>query len=236
MAGVGLTPTGADSLTRHRLERPSDPAPLPGTGRAERCPTGQAPPGSIEQKTPNQLAGKASVFEKSGPPGQFPALPDLSTAELGVVHLRQQRAPLAIADLQVSLDQLGTDAALLQLPADAYRSLALADAALDEGFGEALIALQAGLPQLVEHLLQQFRISLPLQEFTLQFLPRMLAGRQQSDCRSLDTGGLLQAQASASASASSVSLLGSSSARIRRSISLEISGFSLRKLRTFSLP
>jgi len=190
----------------------------------------------IQQQLPDQFAGKAPVFEKTHPLGQFPALAHLPRTKLGIVYLSEQVTPLVPVDLQIAANALGTDAPLLEFRTDTQRALAFVDAALDEGLGEAFIALQTGLLELVEYLRQQFRIEVVLAQLALQLPAGVLPGREQPDCRGLNLSRSRVVQASASTSFSSVSGCGSNSARMRPSISLEISGFSLRKLRTFSLP
>ncbi len=192
--------------------------------------------GSIEQKTADHLPGKAAILEKARPLGQGLVVRNRFRSELGIVHLPQQVVPLALVDLHIAINQLSAYPPLLQIPADTYRTLPLVEAALNEGFGETFVALQAVPLELVEDLLQQIGIGVALDQFVSQLPTGVLTGREQSDCRGLDLNAIFQAQASASASSSSASLLGSSSARIRPSISSAISGFSLRKLRTFSLP
>ena len=190
----------------------------------------------IQQQLPDHLAGKATIFKETHPLGQLPALAHLTWAKLGIMHLSEQVTPFVLVDLQRAADEISVYAPLLKLRADAHGALPFVDAALDECLSEAFIALQAGLLELLEDLLQQIRIEAIFAKLALQLPAGVLPGRKQSDCRGLDLGGSRDAQAFASTSFSSLSGCGSNSARIRPSISLEISGFSLRKLRTFSLP
>ncbi|MEJ2466936.1 MAG: hypothetical protein P8045_14760 [Candidatus Thiodiazotropha sp.] len=84
-----------------------------------------------------------------------------------MMYLHQQVAPLALIDLHIAIDQDAGDASLLQIPTNTNRTLAFVEAALDEGLGETLVALQTLLLKLVEYLLQQLRIGLSLLEFAL---------------------------------------------------------------------
>ncbi len=122
---------------------------------------------SIEKKTANHLTGKPPIFQKACSFGQLLALACTLTAELGMVYLYQQVAPLALIDLHIVIDQDAGDTPLLQIPTDADWTLAFVEAALDEGLGETLVALQTLLLKLVEYLLQQLRIGLSLLEFAL---------------------------------------------------------------------
>jgi hypothetical protein len=190
----------------------------------------------IQQQLTNQFAGEAPIFEETHPLGQLPALVHLTRAKLGIVHLPEQVTPFVLIDFQIAADEISAYASLLEFRADAQRTLPFVDTALDEGLGETFIALQTRLLELIERLLQQIRIIGVFAELALQLPAGVLPGREQSDCRGLDLSRSRVAQASASTSFSSVSGCGSNSARMRPSISLEIAGFSLRKLRTFSLP
>jgi hypothetical protein len=96
---------------------------------------------SIEKKAADHLNGKPPVFQKACSLGQLLALACTLTAELGMVYLHQQVAPLALVDLHIAIDQDAGDAPLLQIPTDADWTLTFVEAALDEGLGETLIAL-----------------------------------------------------------------------------------------------
>jgi hypothetical protein len=125
------------------------------------------PSDSIEEKTADHLTGKPPVFQKACSLGQLLTLACTLTTELGMVYLHQQVAPLALVDLHIAIDQDAGDAPLLQIPTNADWTLAFVEAALDEGLGETLVALQTLLLKLVEYLLQQLRIGLSLLEFAL---------------------------------------------------------------------
>jgi hypothetical protein len=128
-------------------------------------------------------------------------------------------------------------AALLQFPPYVHGTVTPADSVVNIGLGVTLVALQAFAGQ-VRHDGFYGAVRKTAQcKFSDQFLPAVLPPRQQVECTFPDRL-LVVAQASTS-SASSVSLAarsGRTLARMAASISCAVSGCSLRKLRTLSLP
>lgn len=191
---------------------------------------------SIEKELTDQLTREAPMLKKSRLSDQCLSIRAGFGAELGIVYPLQQGWPTLGISLEIGINQRLIDTALTQFSPDAHRSAASLCPAGDIAFGVTVITLQTGLAQTLQDCIDFVFLEITGLQFVPQLLQRVFTLSQQANRRCLYLRIARLVQTSASASSSSLSCDGSNSSRIRDSIASEMSGFSLRKLRTFSLP
>ena len=192
----------------------------------------------------HQAFRKTALSEESGLAHRVPAIGRKTLAEPTGAHVAQQPGPVMIAVIEGFGDQIGRHAPFPEFGTNAEGAVALAHPLGHVLLGKALVAEQSALFEIVEHRAKGILL-MPLgRQFTFEFGATVFASGQQAYRRSLQFGrGRLvgiAAQASTSSGASdavsSPDGMGRAAMRTWVSISAAMSGFSLRKVRTFSLP
>lgn len=144
--------------------------------------------------------------------------------------------PFSGAHIDTLLGEVVLYSALAQLVHDAHRAISVFGTVVGKRFGEARVALQAVPLQLEEQSVEALTVEAPLAQLAPELTPAVLPPCQQAQGGSTRVVFAPAQVSASSATDSPLGTLGSALSRMAASIWRAMSGCSLRKLRTLSLP
>ena len=201
----------------------------------------------LVQVAPHKAGRKTALLEKAAAFRQCPHVANRAIAELARRRLRQDLAPFDRRFIDPVRDKLAVHAALRQLGTDAQRPVTLAAALIHVVFGKSFVTEQSAVLKAVEYGIDQWCIVESRVQLAAQLPAGVLPAGQQPDRGQLDGRRVVRlrsrlwvqsspAAVTVSEAAAASATSGISAARIWASTWRAISGFSFRKLRTFSRP